>query len=94
MTVLDADFDIDLAPAEGDEVPLQVSVVVPERQPPDWASLLKETEARVDEEWARANVAELRREEHLDDGPVSGRGEPRSRAGRPSRAPSAAVPAG
>ena len=63
MTVLDADFDIDLAPAEGDEVPLQVSVVVPERQPPDWASLLKETEARVDEEWARANVAELRREE-------------------------------
>ena len=63
MTVLDADFDIDLAPAEGDEVPLQVSVVVPERQPPDWASLLKETEARVDEERARANVAELRREE-------------------------------
>ena len=36
MTVLDADFDFDLTPAEGDEVLLQGPVVVPEREPPDW----------------------------------------------------------
>ena len=63
MTVLDADFDFDLTPSEGDEVLLQGPVVVPEREPPDWASLLKETEARVDEERARANAADRRREE-------------------------------
>ena len=63
MTVLDADFDFDLTPAEGDEVLLQGPVVVPEREPPDWASLVKETEARVDEERVRANAADRRREE-------------------------------
>ena len=63
MTALGADFDFDLTPAQGDGILLQVPVAVPERGPPDWASLLKETEARVDGERARANVAELLRDE-------------------------------
>ena len=63
MTVLDADFDIGLAPEEGDGVLFQVPVVVPEREPPDWASVLKEADACIKAERGRANLAERRRED-------------------------------
>ena len=63
MAVLDADFVTDLTPTEGGVTLWSLPVVVPACEPPDWASLLEEAEARVEEERDRANVAELHREE-------------------------------
>ena len=63
MAVLDADFCADLTPAEGGDTPCSPPIVAPAREPLDWASLLEEAEARIEEERGRARVAELRREE-------------------------------
>ena len=63
MAVLDADFCTDLTPAEGGDTPWAPAIVMPASEPLDWASLLEEAEARVQEERDRAAVAELRREE-------------------------------
>ena len=63
MAVLDADFVTDLTPTEGGVTLWSLPVAVPACEPPDWASLLEEAEARVEEERDRANVAELHREE-------------------------------
>ena len=63
MAVLDEDFGADLTPAEGGDTLWSLPIVAPVREPLDWASLLEEAEARVNEERGRANVAQLRREE-------------------------------
>ena len=63
MAVLDADFCTDLTPAEGGGTLWPLPMAAPACEPLDWASLLKEAEARVKEERGRANVAELRCEE-------------------------------
>ncbi len=63
MAVLDEDFCTDLTAAEGDDALWPLPVVVPAREPLDWASLLEEAETRIKEEQARVRVAELRREE-------------------------------
>ena len=63
MAVLDADFCTDLTPTDGGDTLWPLPIVVPAREPLDWASLLEEAEARIKEERGRANVAELRREE-------------------------------
>ena len=63
MVVLDADFGTDLRPAEGGDTLWSLPIVVPVCEPLDWASLLEEVEARIEEERGRARVAELRREE-------------------------------
>ncbi len=63
MAVLDEDFCTDLTAAEGDDALWPLPVVVPAREPLDWASLLEEAETRIKEEQVRVRVAELRREE-------------------------------
>ena len=63
MAVFDEDFCTDLTPAESGDVLWPLPVVAPAREPLDWASLLEEAEARIEEERGRARVAELRREE-------------------------------
>ena len=51
MAVLDADFVSDLTTAEGGGDTLwSLPIVAPACEPPDWASLLEEAEARVQEE--------------------------------------------
>ena len=63
MAVLDADFGTDLTPSEGGDTLWSLPIVAPACEPLDWASLLEEAEARIEEERGRARVAELRREE-------------------------------
>ena len=63
MAVLDADFGTDLTPSEGGDTLWSFPIVAPASEPLDWASLLEEAEARIEEERGRARVAELRREE-------------------------------
>ena len=63
MAVLDEDFGTDLTPSGGVYTLWSFPIVAPMREPLDWASLLEEAEARVEEERDRANVVELRREE-------------------------------
>ena len=63
MAVLDADICTDLTPAEGGETLWSPPIVEPVCELPDWASLLEEAEARINEERGRAAVAELCREE-------------------------------
>ncbi len=63
MAVLDAEFGTDLTPAEGGDTLWSLPIVTPACEPPDWASLLEEAEARIEQERGRARVAELRREE-------------------------------
>ena len=63
MAVLDADFCTDLALIERGDTLWSLPIVAPASEPLDWASLLEEAEARIEEERGRARVAELRREE-------------------------------
>ena len=63
MAVLDADFCTDLTPAESGDILWSLPIVAPACEPLDWASLLEEAEARIEEERGHARVAELRREE-------------------------------
>ena len=63
MAVLDEHFGTDLTPADGGHTPWSLPIVVPACEPLDWASVLEEAEARIEEERGRARVAELRREE-------------------------------
>ena len=63
MAVLDADFCTDLTPADRGDTLWSLPIVAPASEPLDWASLLEEAEARIEEERGRARVAELRREE-------------------------------
>ena len=63
MAILDEDFGTDRTVADGGDTLWSFPMVVPASEAPDWASLLEEAEARVEEERDRANVAELRREE-------------------------------
>ncbi len=63
MAVFDADFCTDLTLAEGDDTLWSPPMVMPACEPLDWASVLEEAEARIEEERGRARVAELRREE-------------------------------
>ena len=63
MTVLDAEFGTDLTPSEGGGTLWSLPIVAPACEPLDWASVLEEAEARIEEERGRARVAELRREE-------------------------------
>ncbi len=58
MAVLDADFCAHLTPAEGSDTPCSPPIVMPASEPLDWASLLEEAEARIEEERDRAAVAE------------------------------------
>ena len=64
MAVLDAGFlHRPDAGREAASTLWPLPVVAPAREPLDWASLLEEAEARIEEERGRARVAELRREE-------------------------------
>ena len=63
MAVLDADFCTDLTLLERGDTLWSLPIVAPASEPLDWASLLEEAEARIEEERGRARVAELRREE-------------------------------
>ncbi len=63
MAVFGADFCTDLTPAEGGDTLWSPPMVMPACEPLDWASVLEEAEARIEEERGRARVAELRREE-------------------------------
>ena len=63
MAVLDEHFGTDLTPADGGDTPWSLPIVAPACEPLDWASVLEEAEARIEEERGRARVAELRREE-------------------------------
>ena len=63
MAVLDAEFGTDLTPSEGGDTLWSLPIMAPACEPLDWASLLEEAEARIEEERGRARVVELRREE-------------------------------
>ena len=63
MAVLDAEFGTDLTPSEGGDTLWSLPIVALACEPLDWASLLEEAEARIEEERGRARVVELRREE-------------------------------
>ena len=62
MVVFDKDFGDDPALVEGEAL-WTAPLAVPESEPFDWLSVLEQTQARVEEERNRANVAELRAEE-------------------------------
>ena len=63
MVVFDDGFGEDAALAGGEEL-WTAPLVVPECEPLDWLSVLEQTQARLDEERKRANMLELRAEEH------------------------------
>ena len=63
MAVLDADFGTDLTPSAVGDTLWSPPIVAPACEPLDWASVLEEAEARIEEDRGRARVAELRREE-------------------------------
>ena len=63
MVVFDDGFGEDAALAGGEEL-WTAPLVVPECEPFDWLSVLEQTQARLDEERKRANMLELRAEEH------------------------------
>ena len=62
MATLDMGFGTDPEPVGGGGMQLSLPLVAPAPEPLDWACLLEEAQARVREERARANVAELHRE--------------------------------